>query len=311
MLTNLASNKWPYPAALWIVLGALLSTAVGLQIVFEGNDADRQARIEELRLLPRGEMLRPALLGYHHVGADFLWLRAVQVLGDRVVREKDYEWLYHALDVITTLDPQYEYAYEAGGTVLAELTWRADLSNRLLEKGIGPNPNSWRIPFRLGFNYFIHLGDHARAAEYMARAAKVPGVFPEGPPAYTARLASRLYVQGKNPEVAIEFLQAMLEQTTDEVIREQLQRRIRRVSLEQHLQELERAIQRYFNSKGSWPSSLQELPISGFLAQLPDEPYGGQYLYDPRTGMVASSTHAERMRVYTPADNHINRGDIE
>jgi hypothetical protein len=250
-------------------------------------------------------------LGYHQLGADLLWLRVVQVLGDRVVRDKDYAWLYHALDVITTVDPKYVYAYEAGGVVLAELAGRVDLSNRLLEKGLAPNPSSWQIPFRLGFNHFFHLGDHLRAAEYMAQAARIPGPFPVGPPHYTARLASRLYVQGKNPEVALEFLEAMLEQTTDELVREKLQRRIERVSLERDLQLLERQIRQYADSKGKRPASLMELVSAGLLPEIPLEPYGGIYLYDSKTGKVISSTHDERMGVYVPADSLATRGDIE
>lgn len=296
---------------LWAALGLLLASGVLLQKQLERHDASRSAKLEQLRLLPRGEILRPILLGYHHLGADALWLRVVQILGDRVVRDKDYEWLYHALDVITTLDPKYEYAYEAGGTVLAELALRVDLSNRLLEKGVGPNPDSWRIPFRLGFNHFFHLGDHLKAAEYMAQAAKVPGEFPVGPPAYTTRLASRLYVQGKNPDVALEFLDAMLQQTTDETVRDQLQRRMKRVSLERDLQVLERAIQTYTRVKGKRPDTLSDLIIGGVLARVPNEPYGGMYMLDPKTGSVSSNTHDERMRLYKPGDNHPTKGDIE
>lgn len=296
---------------LWTALGLLLVSAVLFQQQLEQRDGGRSAKLEQLRLLPKGELLRPVLLGYHHLGADALWLRVVQVLGDRVVRDKDYEWLYHALDVITTLDPKYEYAYEAGGTVLAELALRVDLSNRLLEKGVGPNPDSWRIPFRLGFNHFFHLGDHLKAAEYISQAAKVPGEFPVGPPAYTARLASRLYVQGKSPETALEFLHAMLDQTTDESIRDQLQRRIKRVTLERDLQRLERAVEDYMKVKGRRPSSLSDLVSGGILAEIPEEPYGGEFLFDSMMGTITSSTHAERMRLYRPGDNHPNQGDLE
>jgi tetratricopeptide (TPR) repeat protein len=295
----------------FLTLVFLLSGSLFTQCLLEQRSQGRIAKLEQLRLLPRGEILRPALLGYHQLGADLLWLRVVQVLGDRVVRDKDYEWLYHALDVITTVDPKYVYAYEAGGVVLAELAWRVDLSNRLLEKGLAPNPSAWQIPFRLGFNHFFHLGDHSRAAEYMAQAARIPGLFPIGPPHYTARLASRLYVQGKNPEVALEFLEAMLEQTTDELVREKLQRRIRRVSLERDLQMLDRQILQYANSKGKRPVSLMELVSAGLLPGIPLEPYGGVYLYDPKTGKVMSSTHDERMGVYVPADSLATRGDIE
>ena len=289
----------------------LFSCAILAQHQLEQRDGGRAAKLEQLRLLPRGEVLKPALLGYYQLGADLLWLRVVQVLGDRVVRDKDYEWLYHALDVITTVDPKYVYAYEAGGIVLAELASRVDLSNRLLEKGLAPNPSSWQIPFRLGFNHFFHLGDHPRAAEYMAQAARIPGPFPIGPPHYTARLASRLYVQGKNPEVALEFLEAMLEQTTDELVREKLQRRIRRISLERDLQMLERQILQYADLKGKRPASLMELVSARLLPGIPLEPYGGVYLYDPKTGKVMSSTHDERMGVYVPADSIATRGDIE
>lgn len=295
----------------FVAVGLLISTTLFTQFELERRDQGRSAKIEQLRLLPRGEVLRPALLGYHQLGADFLWLRVVQVLGDRVVRDKDYEWLYHALDVITTLDPKYVYAYEAGGTVLAELAWRVDLSNRLLEKGLAPNPDSWQIPFRLGFNHFFHLGDHLRAAQYMAQAAKIPGPFPIGPPHYTARLASRLYVQGKSPEVALEFLEAMLEQTTDNAVQDQLQRRIRRVSVERDLQMLERAVQQYVQVRKKYPLSLSDLVSSGTLPKIPDEPYGGEYQIDPKTGEVTSSTHTERVRVYQPADSLATRGDIE
>jgi hypothetical protein len=291
---------------IWCCAGLLLGTVVLLQLELEQHSGGRVAKLEQLRLLPRGEVLRPALLGYHHVGADFLWLRVVQVLGDRVVRDQDYEWLYHALDVITTLDPKYVYAYDAGGIVLAELADRVDLSNRLLEKGLAPNPNSWQIPFRLGFNHFFHLNNYRQAADYLALAAKVPGEFPIGPPLYTARLAARLYAQGNDPDVALEFLAGMLEQTTDEKIRERLMRRIKRVSLERDLQMLERAVQ-----QDTRPPSLSKLVEAGLLVQIPDEPYGGEYRLDPATGEVSSSTHSERMRVYRSSDSMASEGDPE
>jgi hypothetical protein len=289
----------------------LLGTTVLLQQMLERYSGGRTAKLEQLRLLPRGEVLRPALLGYHHLGADVLWLRVIQVLGDRVVRDRDYEWLYHALDVITTLDPKHVTAYDAGGNVLAELAGRVDLSNRLLEKGLTPNPQSWQIPFRLGFNHFFHLNNYRQAADYMAQAARVPGEFPVGPPLYTARLAARLYAQGNDPDVALEFLAGMLDQTTDERIRDQLIRRIKRVSLERDLQKLERAIREFTTRRGTRPSSLMALVDAGVLSHLPDEPYGGEYRLDSVTGEVLSSTHPERVRIYRSSDSMARKGDIE
>ena len=61
--------------------GILLVAGIGL---LQGELDQRQDRslieIEGLAQLPKGEYLKPALLGYHHLGADVLWLRLVQVL---------------------------------------------------------------------------------------------------------------------------------------------------------------------------------------------------------------------------------------
>jgi len=296
----------------WVCLAVTLGAATLLQQTIDHRGTGGSGKIQQLRLLPRGEVLKPMLLGYHHLGADLIWLRAIQVLGDKVVHDQDYQWLYHALDVVTTLDPPYLYAYDVGGTVLAELAGRYDLSNQILEKGLEPNPQSWRLPFLLGFNHFFHLGQPRQAADYMARAAGARGMLHEGPPPpYIPRLASRLYAQGKSPEVALEFLEAMLLQTTEPLIREQLQRRIRRIGLERDLQLLETATQRYKQVNGRHPSYLSDLVASGLLAAIPEEPYGGRYLYDSETGEVSSSTHAERMRVYRKSDSMVRKGDIE
>jgi hypothetical protein len=311
MTVNVSSPRYQ-SLFISVCLAALLSIVVFLQQAMNQHGDGSEERVEQLRLLPRGEILKPTLLGYHHLGADLIWLRAIQVLGDKVVRAQDYHWFYHALDIVTTLDPQYLYAYDVGGTVLAELAGRYDLSNQLLEKGLKPNSQSWRLPFLLGFNNFFHLGQSREAADYMARASGARGLLYEGPPPpYIPRLASRLYAQGKSPEVAIEFLEAMLVQTTEPLIREQLQRRIRRVWLERDLQLLEPVIQRYKQVNGRYPSSLKDLIGSGLLAAIPDEPYGGRYLYDSETGEVSSSTHAERMRVYRKSDSMVKKGDIE
>lgn len=294
----------------WLLLSLLLCMTIMLQYQLQQREGHVQ-KLEQLRLLPRGEVLKPALLGYHHLGADIIWLKIIQVLGERIVGEKDYEWLYHALDVATTLDTKYIYAYDAGATVLAELAGRVDLSNQLLEKGLEPNPGSWRIPFVLGFNHFFHLGDHLRAADYMARAARVPGFPPAGPPPYVARLATRLYAQGQIPEVAIEFLEGMLQQTHEDWVRDQLERRKKRVTVERDLQTIERAVQRYIEKNGRNPLSLLDLVVNGVLTRMPIEPYGGEYRLNSKTGEVTSSTHAERMRVYRSSDAMAKKGDIE
>lgn len=250
-------------------------------------------RIEELAQLPRGEYLKPALLGYHHVGADVLWLRLVQVIGEKRNSKDEYEWMYHALDVITTLDPQYAYAYYAGGVILGDLANRTDLSNRLLEKGATANPAVWNIPFLLGYNHYFLLGDPAKGAEYIMQAASLPGR-----PDYLSGLATRMAAEAGQPETALVFLEARLRETQDQEMREFLAKRMKEVIIERDILMLEKAIAVYRAQHRALPATLTDLVAAGALPMLPLEPFGGNYLLDRKTGLVSSSTHPERLRTF-------------
>lgn len=281
-----------------IIAGALLG---GVSLVQNQIELERDrvaSKIEELGSLPEGKYLKPAVLGYPHLAADILWLRTIQVIGKRGTTPQEYEWIYHAMDVLTTLDPQYDYAFQVGGIVLTELANRPDLSSRLLEKGLDSNPTIWQIPFYLGYNNYYYLHDDAKAAEYMTRAAQLPGR-----PAYLPLLATRLYAEAGNPEVALNFLGEMWRQTQDEHVKAQLETRIKELIIERDLRMLEDAIGRFRTTTGHLPVTLKDLVGRGTLAAVPHEPFGGEYRYDSRTGEVTSSTHPDRLRVQRPGQS--------
>jgi hypothetical protein len=286
----------PNHAIVIVFMLMVLGATVSLQYVFDQHQDRAALQIEDLAQIPRGEYLKPVLLGYQHLGADVLWLRMVQVLGKKWQTSNDFEWLYHTLDVITSLDPQYTYAYQVGGIVLTETAHRVDLSNRILQKGLDSNANAWWLPFNLGYNYFFYLGDAKRAAEYMAQAARLPGR-----PAYVPGLATRMYAEAGNADVALDFLEAMSRQTNDERIKHELEIRIKELVLERDLGNLERASNDYHQHHREIPKQLQDLVADGRLAAIPQEPFGGEYVLDSKTGKVTSSTHPSRLHVYRPS----------
>jgi tetratricopeptide (TPR) repeat protein len=250
-------------------------------------------QIEGLAQLPKGEYLKPALLGYHHLGADILWLRLVQVIGKKRNSADEYEWMYHALDVITTLDPQYAYAYYAGGVILGDLANRTDLSNRLLEKGFNANPEVWNIPFLLGYNYYFLLGDPTKGAEYIMQAARLPDC-----PAYLPGLATRMAAEAGSPGTALAFLEARLRETQDPEMREFLAYRMKEVIIERDVLILESAVEAYRKQHRALPATITDLVAAGALPSLPQEPFGGDYRLDRKTGAVSSSTHPDRLRTF-------------
>ena len=274
--------------------GILLLTCVGwLQGQLELRKDRTVVQIEGLAQLPQGEYLKPALLGYHHLGADILWLRLIQVIGKKRNSADEYEWMYHALDVLTTLDPQYAYAYYVGGVILGDLANRPDLSTRLLEKGVSANPDVWNIPFLLGYNYYFLLGDPAKGAEYIMKAARLP----DGP-SYLPGLATRMAAEAGNPDTALAFLEARLTDTHDPEMREVLANRMKEVIIERDLRILESAVEAYRTQHRALPATITDLVVAGALPSLPQEPFGGDYRLDPKTGSVSSSTHPERLRTF-------------
>lgn len=279
------------------VFYALAIIGLVILIVFQQSLDQRldrdAARIVELAKLPGGEYLKPILLGYPHLGADLLWLQLLQVLGKKNTTAEEYEWIYHALDVITTLDPQYDYAYYVGGVVLTNLANRTDLSNQLLDKGFKANPTIWNLPFLLGYNHYFILGNAAKGAEYMAAAAKLPGG-----PSYLPGLASRMYAEASSPEVALQLLRALWLQAHDQEMRDVLQNRAKEIIIERDIQALELARNAYRDKHGRLPKALNDLVLSGELSRIPEEPFGGAYNFDVRTGEISSSSHPNRLKVF-------------
>jgi tetratricopeptide (TPR) repeat protein len=278
------------------ILLALLSGVIyGSQRQLESLGA-LQPTAQTFRYLPKGDDLKLVSLGYDQLIADLLWLKAVQVMGDKGAEQRDAEWLYQAFDAITTLDPKFDYVYQLGGVFLGVLCGRADLAVQLLEKGTRANPELWRLEFYLGFNQFYFLGHYKEAAEAMAKAAALPGR-----PDYIQLLAARLYAEAQEPALALDFLGRMYEESKDEQVRVQLKTRMNEVIIERDVELLNKAAGQFTARYHRAPKALTDLVASGIVASLPTEPLGGRYYLDPSDHQVKSSSRPEGLRVKIPA----------
>jgi len=284
-----------HTAKQWIPLtlvGMGLCTGVVATQLSLDNARAGVPKLQHLSYLPDGQILKVATLGYREVVADILWLQVIQAMGDKRVSAETGQWIYRALDVITTLDPKFVRAYEAGGHALCSIVVMPRESNQLLEKGIRHNPQEWRLPFLLGINHYFEFADNQKAAEAMSMAARIPGA-----PEIIARLAARLLVSAKSPQQAVELLAKVYEETSDENVKKLLEQRLREAIVERDLAMLEQAIGRFQLQFSQRPARLEQLVQEGLLRELPLEPFGGQYQYNADTGEVRSSEVKERMRM--------------
>jgi hypothetical protein len=261
-----------------------------LHVQLDRTRAERP-NLQRFALLPDGALLKAMSLGFRNVVADLLWLQAVQAIGERKVTQEAGKWIYRAMDLITTLDPKFVEAYEAGGIALCTVVVMPNESNLILEKGMRNNPKEWSLPFMLGINYYFEFGDDAKAAEYIAKAATIGGG-----PEYLASFASRLYMTAKEPQKSIDFLAQSYEQASDPQMKGFLEFRLKEALVERDLQMFEKAIEQYRERFGKPPGGLEPLLASGLISALPVEPFGGLYLYDFNTHSVRSTSVERRFQ---------------
>jgi hypothetical protein len=185
------------------------------------DQSHQQDKDERLLYLPSGRFLRPACLGFDSLVADLLWIKAISYFGGHYLTDRSYKWLYHILDLVTTLDPQFRYPYEFGGIILALEGGSPEQSTLLLKKGIKHYPEYWRLYFYLGFNLFYYQGDFQSASRYITKAAQLPGH-----PPYLPRLAASLLTTSGQKNTALSFLKQLYENTEDEWLKHQIKMKI-------------------------------------------------------------------------------------
>lgn len=259
-------------------------------------------RTDDLKYLPSGKFLKGAALAYDELLADILWIKSLAYFGGHYMTDQRYEWLYHILEITTTLDPCFEDPYEFGGIVLSHVMADVEKSTALLKKGIENvpryHPRYWYLYFFTAFNYMYFQNDYATAARYLEQAARFPGS-----PAYLPLLAARLYANADNPEVAISFLKEMLRSTKSPELQEKLARRIKEVVVERDLRILEKARDSFLNQCGRYPKNINELVTTGLLSSIPAEPFGGDYYFD-QDHKTHSTSVSERLKVHISKEAH-------
>ncbi len=280
----------------WAVAGVLL-LALGAASVWVLAILDRQRpasrRAAELSYLPKGEYLRVAVLGYRQITADLIWLKAVQHFGEGKQTKQGYLWAYHAVDVVTDLDPKFWFAYQAAGTILGVWAGLVHESVAILTKGMRHNPDVWQLPFYVAYDYYYELCDTTTAAKYFRIAAQLPQA-----PTYLPRLTAKMLVEAGDPDAALEFLQRLYDQQQDERLREALVQRMKQVVAERDIRFLEEGVRRFKLRYGKLPRSLTELVTKRIIVRLPDDPLGGTYELNASNGSVTSTGLRERLKVY-------------
>jgi hypothetical protein len=229
--------------------------------------------IGELMYFPSGIALRIVCMGYYGPLADMVWLRFIQYYGEHRMTDIRFDMMYHILDILTTLDSHFLYAYTLGGLMLTHDAQRPDQARDLLKKGMHSNPEDWRLPFIYGFIHYVFLSEYRIAQTYFRIAAQKPNA-PATPQRWAAfttyvklgdlntglALWSDLYNTTQNPEekaIALFY--------------------IKKITMLIHIRMLNEKIEDFHDQFRQYPHTLKQLVKHGLLDSIPSEPHGENY----------------------------------
>ncbi|MGM0609077.1 MAG: tetratricopeptide repeat protein [Candidatus Muiribacteriota bacterium] len=253
--------------------------------------------MNEMMYLPSGKFLKGITLSYDMIFADLLWIKVLGYFGGHSSKDLDHKWLEHILEIITDLDPFFEYPYEFGGILFLTELNAPDKSVSILKKGLNSVPENderyWYLPFFLAFNYMYKKNDFSKAAFYLEIASKHPNS-----PDYLPLLVSKLYAKSGGYDVAEPFLVEIIKNTEDEMLREKLEKRLNEIKIEKNIVLIEIALKEYIEINNSLPNDIKDLVTSGLLEKLPEDPLGGSYFLSDDKKSVINTKLNERLKVY-------------
>jgi tetratricopeptide (TPR) repeat protein len=272
-----------------LALGAL--ALAGASVLNFRLAAQIQSRPYDVAHVPKGSFMRLASLGQRGLVSDLYWLETVQYVGDARADTRGYDKLFPLVDLVTDLDPRHGYAYQTGGIVLSA-AGRLEESDRILEKGMEKGPPWWSFPFYVAFNHFFYRGDYAAAARYAEIAARRPGASPN-----ISHLAVSLASKSGSPDQAVALIEELRRSVADEASAARLDEQLKLAILERDAQLLEAALARFREDRGWDISALEDLVGMGYLKEIPSDPHGGHYVWNPADRKVRSSANPFRFQL--------------
>lgn len=280
----------------------LFLLAVALGIYFPLCQGVWESRARSRAETPAGYLFpskssRILALGHQGLLSDYLFLKTATYIGGKgnspqSMGEADWQFVFNSLDVVTDLDPYFVDPYMLAEGLLAWDAGQPQLANQLLLKGTKYRTDDWRLPFFIGFNHFYFLKDYETAASYIMTAAQLPGS-----DAYLKTLGARLAYYGGKSKTALLFLQQMLVETDDPLLKKRLSLRL--TALEAAVV-IEEAVDKFKAQKGRAPEPLSELVAAGYLAELPIDPYGGKWVMLESGRVFSTSRFAEAAPASSP-----------
>ncbi|MHB1601123.1 MAG: tetratricopeptide repeat protein [bacterium] len=172
------------------------------------------------------EFLKFIDLNFNTLVSDYFWSLFVQEASSFRLAKMHYPYMYKISVITVSLNPNFNYAYQAGGTLLG-LAGKPRRAIKLLKMGMNRLKGNWNIPFLIAFNYFYSIGNYKKAAYYLKYAVNM-----KGSPKYLEFLYAKLLNKSGSLQKALGFLNDMYKNNKNPYIKQIIKYRINAVKKE-------------------------------------------------------------------------------
>ncbi len=204
---------------------------------FRNINAARKGLKVRLAAFLRYSSLKPEFikfidLNFNTLFSDYFWVLFVQEASSFKLAKLHYPYMYKICLITVSLNPRFNYAYQAGGTLLG-LSGKPQKAIKLLKIGMKHMEGNWNIPFLIAYNYFYNIGNFKKAAYYLKYAVDT-----KGSPKYLELLYMKLLNRSGNLQGALSFLDEMYKNNKNPEIRHFIQHKINAVKKEMMMKKL-------------------------------------------------------------------------
>ena len=290
-----------FSLALAVVIGII--AAIALSRLIDARRPSFNTAVVDESLYLNAKTARRLSLGFNGLAADWYWMRSLQYVGKKIIEQHEniaiddlsqlnLKLLAPLLENATTLDPEFLDPYEYAAIILPAIDVNEAI--RITSKGIAANPNAWRLYQHLGYIYW-QQHDYAAAAEVYGRGAELPGA-----PAWLQAMKARMAAEGGSRSTAREIYKRMLEQSTDDTVKDMARRRLMQLDSFDQRDVLRKLLTAYQARAGRCPANWRELeqmlraagaPLDSSAAPL--DPSGAPYVLRANTCEVELDQRSE------------------
>jgi len=283
----------PFLRQFWLPLAIVLVALPMIVLLSDQANAKRVAvaeSYEDSDLELNGRKLKGFALGAEGLLADWYWIRALQYIGSKILKNENADLdiedlrplkprlLYPLLDNATDLDPKFMSAYSYGAIVLPAIDQSSAI--KFTEKGIASNPDAWRLYHYLGYIYWRQK-DYENAARAYEQGAAIAGS-----PPFMRQMVASMRSQGGSRETARAIYSQILAEATDQQTRSAAEFRLMELDSLDERDAIRAALHAQKEKTGKCPSRLSEILPLLRSVQLPS---GKDFRINPSSELVDPS----------------------